>query len=85
MCESRIYEIKPILEPGNYIGPIKDANCNDCGILYSNFGIDFVFSSIDWDLIANKGSLLCANCICKRIARLKNVIRVRGIIDFIED
>jgi hypothetical protein len=44
--------------------------CQDCGILYSDMGLDLVLPDQQWKIICPEGGILCANCICKRASKL---------------
>ncbi len=45
------------------------AKCQDCGIPYSEFGLDLVLPNQQWEILCPNGGILCANCICKRAIR----------------
>jgi hypothetical protein len=43
--------------------------CYDCGIPYSELGLDLVLPDQQWKKISptkDEGGILCPNCICKR-------------------
>jgi hypothetical protein len=41
--------------------------CFDCGLLYSDMGLDLVLPDQQWKVIfPEENGVLCANCICKR-------------------
>lgn len=42
------------------------ARCIDCGLDYTELGIDLVLPDQQWKLLCPEGGVLCANCICKR-------------------
>ena len=48
--------------------------CDDCGLPYSEFGVDTCLAAQQWKAVCPEGGgdggLLCANCICKRISKL---------------
>lgn len=61
----------------------KQANCADCGLPYEDFGIDTTLPNLQWKELTPDGvSLLCANCICKRAAKMPNVLAARTVIEF---
>lgn len=41
--------------------------CADCGMPYSEMGVDLVLPDQVWNAIANPSEILCANCICQRL------------------
>ena len=50
-------------------------NCFDCGLPYSEMGLDLVLPDQQWRvLFPEESGLLCANCICKRAAKLNGVV-----------
>ncbi len=42
--------------------------CNGCGKPYAEFGCDLVLPDQQWAEIARPEEILCANCICQRLA-----------------
>ena len=58
-------------------------NCEDCGILYSELGLDLVLPDEQWLMIhpEGMGGILCANCIMKRAEKLKGTTVVLAKID----
>lgn len=44
---------------------MKD-KCLDCGLDYSQMGLDLVLPDQQWKVVCPEGGILCANCICKR-------------------
>jgi hypothetical protein len=41
--------------------------CKDCGLPYSEFGIDLILPDQQWkEIFPEENGLLCANCITKR-------------------
>lgn len=60
--------------------------CEDCGVLYPSFPIDFVLIKEQWLLIKPEdGGLLCGNCIAIRASKLSGVINLSIKITFAED
>ena len=45
------------------------AKCTDCGLSYSELGVDLVLPDQQWKRIAPEDGVLCANCICKRVRK----------------
>jgi hypothetical protein len=58
--------------------------CDDCGLPYSEFGIDTVLPNLQWLAIhpAGEGGLLCASCMVKRAAKLPGIIAARMVFEF---
>ena len=52
---------------------MKEAKCKDCGLDYDEFGVDLVLADQHWGRIASFDDLICANCICKRVAKADGV------------
>lgn len=44
--------------------------CIDCGLSYSEVGLDLVLPDQQWKAICPEGGILCANCICKRASKV---------------
>ena len=47
--------------------------CADCGMPYSEMGVDLVLPDQQWKVISptgDEGAILCANCICKRARKV---------------
>lgn len=45
--------------------------CIDCGLDYSEFGVDLVLPDQQWKILfPEESGLLFANCICKRASKL---------------
>ncbi len=58
------------------------SNCADCGLPYADFGIDTTLPNLQWkELTPDGAGLLCANCICKRAAKMPNVLAARMVIE----
>jgi len=57
---------------------MKEPKCLDCGLEYRKMGLDLVLPDQQWIKIApeGKGTILCANCICKRAAKNKRSITI---------
>lgn len=60
---------------------IKKVICKDCGISYKGMGIDLVLPKEQWNFICPTNGILCANCICKRIAKLEGSTVILAWID----
>ena len=61
---------------------MDEAECVDCGKLYSNFGLDMTLSDEQWLLISpDREGILCASCIVKRASKLPNAIAIRAQIE----
>lgn len=57
---------------------VQEPTCKDCGLLYSEFGMDTVIPNQQWVDIhpsqtvwADCNGLLCASCMVKRASRLE--------------
>lgn len=59
----------------------KKAECLDCGLKYSDFGIDLVLPDQQWSIICPEGTLLCGTCICRRISKNKGSTVLLAWID----
>lgn len=58
------------------------ANCLDCGMPYSHFGMDMVLPHSQWIFIhPDKYGLLCAQCIINRVSKIKGATVVHAIIE----
>jgi len=60
------------------------ANCKDCNLPYSEFGMDTTIPNLQWSLINPEGKqgLLCANCMVRRGKRLlSGVIAARMVFE----
>jgi hypothetical protein len=57
--------------------------CEDCGIPYSELGLDLVLPNEQWSMIhpEGEGGILCANCMMKRAEKLKGATVVLAQID----
>jgi len=56
--------------------------CRDCGIPYSELGLDLVLPDQQWERIfPEEGGILCANCICKRAAKRDGATVIHAWID----
>jgi hypothetical protein len=51
----------------------KDPKCMDCGLPYSEHGLDLILADQDWLRIAKKEDILCAVCICKRAEKIGKI------------
>ena len=62
------------------------AKCEDCDLLYVEFGLDTTLPDEQWVIIhPEEGTdLLCANCIARRAERLEGTIAIRAIIEGVE-
>jgi hypothetical protein len=71
--------------PRHVLGVLIGAGvaCEDCGLLYERFPLDVVLPNDQWLTIHpdGPGGILCAQCIVKRAARLKNVTVVRAQLE----
>ena len=65
--------------------PEIEVRCLDCGLSYSEFGLDATLPDRQWLMIhPGRDGLLCLNCIAKRAAKLSNVIAIRVELDIQE-
>lgn len=65
---------------------VGDPECMDCGLLYSEFGMDTTIPHSQWEKIhpgSEGGGILCANCMVKRAAMLEGKIAARMFFDFV--
>ena len=60
------------------------AECDDCGLDYSDFPIDVLLPRHQWLTIHPNNGLLCAACIVKRAAKVRGAIVVHMIIEIAE-
>lgn len=44
-------------------------SCSDCGIPYSQMGVDLVLPNQVWAFLVPDDGILCANCICLRLSK----------------
>lgn len=52
-----------------------DVVCIDCGLPYSEMGLDLVLPDQQWKrLFPEETGVLCANCICRRAAKLGGTV-----------
>lgn len=59
------------------------AECMDCSMAYSDFGLDTTLPDDQWHMInGSPNGLLCASCIVKRAAKLPGVIAMRVRLEF---
>jgi len=57
------------------VSNIEVTRCGDCGLPYSEMGLDLVLPDQQWNkLFPEKYGILCANCICKRAKRLGGTV-----------
>ena len=57
-------------------------SCCDCGLAYSDFGLDTTIPDHQWKAITQDGcNILCASCIVKRASRLPGAIAMRAYIE----
>jgi len=61
------------------------AACQDCGLPYSEFGLDTTLPNLQWSLVQKEGDegLLCANCIVKRASHLPGIIAARMVLEIV--
>ncbi len=57
--------------------------CRDCGIPYSELGLDMVLPDQQWRHMVPEDGILCPNCICKRAAKFKGTV-VLAWVDHID-
>lgn len=50
------------------------ATCIDCGLEYKSMGLDLVLPDQQWKIVCPEDGILCANCICKRSAKLGGTV-----------
>jgi hypothetical protein len=56
--------------------------CTDCGLSYSEFGLDLTLPDQQWKIIyPEENGLLCANCICKRAGKNKSATVILAWVD----
>ncbi len=62
------------------------AACIDCGLPYSEFGLDTTLPDEQWLAIHPEGlhGILCANCIVRRAAEIEGVIAIRAEIEIVD-
>jgi hypothetical protein len=54
----------------SYFNVSNDVKCRDCGLPYSDFGVDLVLPDQQWkEIFPEEGGVLCANCISKRVGK----------------
>lgn len=60
------------------------SKCEDCGLLYQEFGIDTTLSNAQWLAVHPEGidGILCANCIVKRASYLPGIIAARMVLAY---
>ncbi len=46
----------------------QQAYCSDCDMPYEDFGVDLVLPDQQWNGLVVGDAILCANCICRRVA-----------------
>lgn len=69
-------------EPPTAIRDPLIAACLDCGLDYSEFGVDLLLPRSQWLLIhPDENGLLCALCIAKRAARIGQCCGIRGVLE----
>lgn len=51
-------------------GDAKVVRCRDCGVPYSELGLDLVLPDQQWKAICPEGGILCPNCIAKRASEV---------------
>ena len=59
---------------------MSSVSCIDCGILYSEMGLDLVLLDQQWEVLCPEGGILCANCICKRAEKLGNSVLLSVVL-----
>lgn len=52
----------------------ETVSCMDCGIPYSEMGLDLVLPDQQWRVLVPEGGIVCANCICKRAERIGGTV-----------
>jgi hypothetical protein len=60
------------------------ARCKDCGIPYGEMGIDLILPDQQWKHVCPDDGILCANCICKRVSKMRGTTVIYAWIDCIE-
>lgn len=62
-----------------------NTKCEDCGLAYSDFGLDTTVPNLQWELIhpGGEGGILCANCMVKRASRLNGIIAARMVFEIV--
>lgn len=55
--------------------------CDECGLPYTEFGLDVTLSNSQWQLISKGSGLLCANCIVSRAEVIPGAIAARMVIE----
>ena len=67
---------------GGQLRTERKCECIDCGLPYSEFGLDMTLPNEQWLMIHPEGDgILCANCMVKRAAKLEGSIAVRAKIE----
>lgn len=65
-----------------------DIHCEDCGLPYSEFGLDTTLPNLQWEMIHPEndgGGVLCASCMVKRATKIKGVIAARMVFEIYPD
>lgn len=71
------------LKEGYEVMRSSQVKCKDCGLPYSEMGLDLVLPDQQWNYLVPEGGILCANCICKRAAHFGGTV-VLAWIDQLE-
>ena len=58
--------------------------CRDCGLSYSEMGLDLVLPDQQWKHLCPEDAILCANCIVKRAEGLGSSTSVMAWVDHID-
>ncbi len=58
--------------------------CEDCGLLYTKFGLDTTLPDEQWRLIhpEREGGILCANCMVQRASEIAGIVAARMVFEF---
>jgi hypothetical protein len=87
-CERRLHMGTncPRCGPGPVRGvqrsPAAASACIDCGLPYSDFGMDLLLPRRQWLAIhPDEHGLLCARCIVKRASSVRGAVVVHAVIE----
>lgn len=64
---------------------IEPLTCEDCDLLYEDFGIDTTIPNLQWEAIrpnSEGGGILCASCMVKRASKLEGILAARMVFEF---
>lgn len=58
--------------------------CEDCGLSYSDFGLDTTVPNSQWSIIHPEGSngILCVKCMVQRASKFPGVVAARMVFEF---